>query len=68
MKTQNKFSKIFETEEDWVNNPLMFVKDEKKSRDEFGEFVFEGPLMRKKKNKEEFKKSMHYFSFDYHIK
>lgn len=57
MKAQNKFSKIFETEEDWVNNPLIFIKEEKKTRDEFQQIVYEGPLMRKKKNKEEFQKS-----------
>ena len=58
MKSQTKFSEIFETEEDWVNNPLVFVKDEEKTKEELGELVFEGPLMRKKKNQEEFNKSI----------
>lgn len=56
MKAQNKFSKIFETEEDCVNNPLVFIEEERKAREEFDTIIFEGPLMRKKKDREEFKR------------
>ena len=28
MKANNKFSKIFESEEECLNNPLMFIKED----------------------------------------
>lgn len=57
-----KFSKIFETEADCINDPLEFIKDQEISKDQIDNVVFEGPLMQKRKGKEEFKKSKHWFT------
>lgn len=46
MRAQNKFSKIFETEDDCRNNPLMFIEEEEKAREEL-EIIWESPLMQK---------------------
>ena len=46
MNCQNKFSTVFETEDDCCNNPLMFIEEEQKDRSEF-DIIWESPLMQK---------------------
>jgi hypothetical protein len=46
MSAKNKFSNVFETDEDWRNNPLIFIDEEKKYKNELN-VIWESPLMQK---------------------